>query len=187
MKKSIISIISIVSILISSFSVSAADVPREAAPGNASNEAIIIVESFVGDILTEVQNGLGYADARAKSNRIFFEAFLKGQTNGYSYGELVDIANAAIWQYRDMYLRPDFYANNLEKVRIIIAPVIEDYQSGKITYVEAEFNARTRIYQSVKPDFNPDVEYMKDPLSRDIPAVDNSLFILARKLILESK
>ena len=187
MKKSIIFIISIVSILISSFSVSAADVPREAAPGNASNEAIIIVESFVGDILTEVQNGLGYADARAKSNRIFFEAFLKGQTNGYSYGELVDIDNAAIWQYRDMYLRPDFYTNNLEKVRVIIAPVIEDYKSGKISYEEAEFNARNMIYQSVKPDFNPDVEYMKDPLSRDIPAVDNSLFILARKLILESK
>ena len=161
MKKSIISIISIVSILISSFSVSAADVPREAAPGNASNEAIIIVESFVGDILTEVQNGLGYADARAKSNRIFFNAWLNGQTNGYSYGELVDIANAAIWQYRDMYLRPDFYTNNLEKVRVIIAPVIEDYKSGKISYEEAEFNARNMIYQSVKPDFNPDVEYMK--------------------------
>ena len=186
MKKSIISIISIVSVLLSSFSVSAAEVPRESVPCNAANEAIIFVERFIGDILTEVQNGLGYADARAKSNRIFFEAFLKGQTNGYSYGELVDIANAAIWQYRDMYLRPDFYANNLEKVRIIIAPVIEDYQSGKITYVEAEFNARTRIYQSVKPDFNPDVEYMKDPLSRDIPSVDNSLFILARKLILNS-
>ena len=187
MKKSIISIISIVSVLISSFSVSAAEVPRESAPCNASNEAIIFVESCIGDILTEVQNGLGYSDARAKSNRIFFDAFLKGQTNGYSYGELVDIANAAIWQYRDMYLRPDFYANNLEKVRIIIAPVIEDYKSGKITYAEAEFNARNRIYQSVKPDFNPDVEYMKDPLSRDIPSVDNSLFILARKLILESK
>ena len=187
MKKSIIYIISIVSVLLSSFSVSAAEVPRESVPCNAANEAIIFVESCIGDILTEVQNGLGYADARAKSNRIFFEAFLKGQTNGYSYGELVDIANAAIWQYRDMYLRPDFYANNLEKVRIIIAPVIEDYQSGKITYVEAEFNARTRIYQSVKPDFNPDVEYMKDPIYRDIPAVDNSLFILARKLILESK
>ena len=62
---------------------------------------------------------------------------------------------------------------------------IEDYKSGKITYAEAEFNARNRIYQSVKPDFNPDIEYMKDPLSRDIPSVDNSLFILARKLILE--
>ena len=30
-----------------------------------------------------------------------------------------------------------FYANNLEKVRTIIAPVIEDYKSGRITYVEA--------------------------------------------------
>ena len=187
MKKSIISVISIVSILISSFSVNAAEVPKESAPCNATNEAIFVVENFIGDILTEVQNGLGYADARAKSNRIFFNAWLNGQTNGYSYGELVDIANNAIWQYRDMYLRPDFYANNLEKVRVIIAPVIEDYKSGKITYAEAEFNARTKIYQSVKSDFNPDVEYMKDPLSRDIPVVDNSLFILARKLILESK
>ncbi|MBO5020793.1 MAG: hypothetical protein J6D52_09025, partial [Clostridia bacterium] len=162
----------------------AADVSRESAPCNATNEAIVVVESLIGDILTEVQNGLGYADARAKSNRIFFNAWLNGQTNGYSYGELVDIANAAIWQYRDMYLRPDFYANNLEKVRTIISPVIEDYKSGKITYAEAEFNARTRIYQSVNPSFNPDVEYMKDPLSRDIPSVDNSLFILARKLLL---
>ena len=99
----------------------------------------------------------------------------------------MDIANAAIWQYRDMYLRPDFYVNNLEKVRIIIVPVIEDYKSGKITYAEAEFNARTRIYQSVKPDFNPNVEYMKDPLSRDIPSIDNSLFILARKLLIQCK
>ena len=80
-----------------------------------------------------------------------------------------------------------FFVNNLEKVRVIIAPVIEDYKSGKITYSEAEFNAQNKIYQSVNPDFNPDVEYMKDPLSRDIPSVDNSLFILARKLILESK
>ena len=103
------------------------------------------------------------------------------------YGELVDIANAAIWQYRDMYLRPDFYVNNLEKVRLIIAPVIEDYKSGKISYEEAEFNARTKIYQSVKPDFDPNVEYMKDPFSRDIPSVDNSLFILAKKLLLDSK
>ena len=162
----------------------AAEVPRESAPCNATNEAIVIVERFIGDILTEVQNGLGYADARAKSSRIFFKAWLNGQINGYSYCELVDIANSAIWQYRDMYLRPDFYTNNLEKVRVIIALVIEDYKSGKITYTEAEFNARNRIYQSVKPDFNPNVEYMKDPLSRDIPSVDNSLFILARKLLL---
>ena len=86
-----------------------------------------------------------------------------------------------------MYLRPDFYANNLEKARTIIAPVIKDYKLGKITYAEAEFNTRNMVYQSVNPSFNPDVEYMKDSLSRDIPPMDNSLFILARKLILESK
>ena len=183
MKKIIICLI--ITMTITS-TVNAAEVPRESAPCNATNEAIVVVESFIGDILTEVQNGLGYADARAKSNRIFFNAWLNGQTNGYSYGELVDIANAAIWQYRDMYLRPDFYANNLEKVGVIIAPVIEDYKSGKITYAEAEFNARNKIYQSVNPDFNPNVEYMKDPLSRDIPSVDNSLFILARKLLLSN-
>lgn len=181
MKKIIICLI-ITMLIIST--VNAAEVPRESAPCNVTNEAIVIVESFIGDILTEVQNGLGYADAGAKSNRIFFNAWLNGQTNGYSYGELVDIANNAIWQYRDMYLRPDLYANNLEKVRVIIAPVLEDYKSGKITYLEAEFNARTKIYQSVNPSFNPDVEYMKDPLSRDIPSVDNSLFIIARALIM---
>ena len=183
MKKIIICLIFTITI---TSTVNAAEVPRESAPCNATNEAIVIVESFIGDILTEVQNGLGYADARAKSNRIFFNAFLKGQTNGYSYGELVDIANCAIWQYRDMYLRPDFYANNLEKVRVIIAPVIEDYKSGKITYAEAEFYARSKFYQSVNPSFNPDVEYMKDPIYRDIPSVDNSLFILARKLLLNA-
>ena len=183
MKKFVVFIVVIT--MFTSMGVNAAEVPRESAPCNATNEAINVVESFIGDILTEVQNGLGYADARVKSNRIFFNAWLNGQTSGFSYGELVDIANNAIWQYRDMYLRPDFYTNNLENVRAIIAPIIEDYKSGKITYAEAEFNARNRIYQSVKPDFNPDVEYMKDPLSRDIPSVDNSLFILARKLILE--
>ena len=130
MKKSIISIISIVSVLISSFSVSAAEVPRESAPCNAANEAIIFVESCIGDILTEVQNGLGYSDARAKSNRIFFDAFIKGQTNGYSYGELVDIANCAIWQFPDWYeesllehYEGTYFPNHMEK-------------AGKASYVE---------------------------------------------------
>ena len=181
MKKIII--VLIITILITS-TASAAEVPRESAACNATNEAIVIVESFIGDILTEVQSGLGYADARAKSNRIFFDAWLNGLTNGYSYGELVDIANAAIWQYRDMYLRPDFYTNNLEKVRAIIAPVIEDYKSGKITYAEAAFDARVKIYQSVNPVFNLEAEFTKDPIYRDIPPVDNSLFIIVRKLIL---
>ena len=165
----------------------AAEVPRESAPCYATNGSIIMAENHIGDILTEVQNGLGYADARAKSNVIIFNAWLNGQTCGYSYSELVDIANNAIWQYRDMYLRPDFYINNIERVQTIIAPVIEDYKSGKITYTEAEFNARIAIYQSVNPVFNPDVEFAKDICYRDIPSVDSGLFIIARKLLLESK
>lgn len=79
---------------------------------------------------------------------------------------------------------PNFYVNNLKKVRAIIVSVIEYYKSGRITYAEAELNARNKIYKSAKPNFNPSVEYMKDPLSRDIPSVDNSLFIIARGLIL---
>ena len=134
-----------------------------------------------------MQNGLGYADARAKSNRIIFNAFLNGQTNGFSYGELVDIANGAIFHYRNAYLRPNFYMENVERVRNIITLVIEDYKSGKITYTEAEFNVRVKIYQSINPSFNPDVEFAKDPIYRDIPPIDNSLFAIARKLILESK
>ena len=106
---------------------------------------------------------------------IIFNAWLNGPNCGYSYGELVDIANNAIWQYRDMYLRPDFYINNIVRVQSIIAPVSEDFKSGKITYTEAEFNARIAIYQSVNPAFNPDMEFTKDTCYRDIPSVDSGL------------
>jgi len=44
-----------------------------------------------------------------------------------------------------------------------------------------------KIYQSVNPAFNPDEECAKDTCHRDVPSVDNSLFTIARKLILESK
>ncbi len=185
MKKLIISIASIIVILTSSITANAATVPRESAPCYATENVIACAEMLIGDILNEVQNGLGYADARAKSNAIIFQAFLSSQTNGYSYGELVDIASNAIWQNRDMYLRPDFYIDNVERVRTIITPVIEDYKSGNITYEQAEFNARVKIYQSVNPAFNPDVGYMKYPIYRDIPAVDNNVFIILRNLLLE--
>ncbi len=175
--------------LVSVFSTTtyAAEVPRESAPCNATEEAIVTAEGLIGDVLTDVQNGLGYADARAKSNRIIFNAFLNGQTNGFSYGELVDIANGAIFHYRNAYLRPNFYIENVERVRSTITSVIEDYKTGKIAYTEAEFNARVKIYQSINPSFNPDIEFAKDPICRDIPPVDNSLFAIARKLILDSK
>ena len=186
MKKLSIILITI-SIMASAVTVNAAPVPRESAPCNATEHKIIVAESFISGILDEVKNGMGYADARAKSNRIFFNAWLNGQTSGYSYGELTAIANNAIFQYRDMYLRPNFYIENEEKVRAIIADVITQYANGEIDYTKAEFNARVKIYQSVNPAFNPDEEFAKDTCYRDIPSVDNSLFTIARKLILEAK
>ena len=130
---------------------------------------------------------MGYADARAKSNVIIFSAWLNGQTDGYAYGELTPIANNAIYQYRDMYLRPNFYIENEKKVRDIIAEVIMQYANGEIDYNKAEFNARVKIYQSVNSTFNPDEEFSKDSCYRDIPPVDNGMFIIARKLLFEVK
>jgi hypothetical protein len=183
MKKTIICLITL-AMLTSIVTVNAAPVPRESAPCNATEHQIIVAESFISGILDEVKNGMGYADAKAKSNRIFFNAWLNGQTSGYSYGELTAIANNAIFQYRDMYLRPNFYIENEEKVRAIIAEVITQYANGEIDYTKAEFNARVKIHQSINPLFNADVEFSKDPICRDIPPVDNSLFAIARKLLI---
>ncbi|MDO4563352.1 MAG: hypothetical protein Q4C12_05910 [Clostridia bacterium] len=186
MKRKIISIITIV-LALSVLSANAASVPRESAPVCATEEQIIVTENLVGHILDEVQGGLGYAEARAKSNAVIFNAWLGGQTSGFAYGDLVNIANNAIWQYRDMYLRPQFYIENEEKVRAIIADVITQCANGEIDYIKACETARTKIYQSVNPNFNPDVEYAKDSCYRDIPEVDSSLFAIARKLLINSK
>ena len=92
MKKLSIILITI-SLMASTITANAAPVPRESAPCNATEHQIIVAESYISAILDEVKKGIGYADARAKSNRIFFNAFIKGQTSGYSYGELTAIAN----------------------------------------------------------------------------------------------
>lgn len=181
--KRIIAIITVFITLSSVFSVQAAEVPRESLPYNATEEQIIVTERLVGHIFDEVINGMGYSDARAKSNVIIFNAWLNKQTDGYAFGELVNIANNAIWQYRDLYLRPNFYTENEARVRAIIADVITLYQNGEIDYEKACFEARVKIYQSVNPLFNPDIEFAKDTCYRDIPSVDNSLFAIARKIL----
>ncbi len=181
-------IFALLTILLHASTTVRAEIYQEAAlPANATEEQMLVAEQLVGDVYKEVQNGLGYANARAKSNRIIFEAWLCGQTSGYAYGDLVNIANNTIYQYRDMYLRPHLYAENEEKVQYIIADVIENYRNDVLDYTQACFNARIKIYQSVNPLFNPDVEYAKDACYRDIPVVDSRLFIIARKLLLEVK
>ena len=186
MKKISIFLITL-SLTASAVTANAAPVPKESLPCYVTTEQVAVTENLISGILEEVKNGLEYADARAKSNVIIFNAWLNGQTSGYAYGELTPIANNAIYQYRDMYLRPNFYIENEEKVRDIIAEVITQYANGEIDYTKAEFNARVKIYQFVNPAFNPDEEFAKDICYRDIPPIDNGMFTIARKLILESK
>ena len=66
MKKSIISSLLIISILISSFSVNATEVPKESAPCYATDEAIAVVENLMGDIFTESPNRIGICRCKSK-------------------------------------------------------------------------------------------------------------------------
>ena len=183
MKKLIV----ILSILMISTSVSAAEIPPESLPSNATFECMEYTETLISDILDKVQNGLGFSDARAEARRRFFNLVVSGRSNGYSFSQLSEIASNAIFQYRDMYLRPEFYVQNEEKVRCLILDVLEEYRLGRIDYNEAKKRAYEKIYQSADASFDYDREFSKDTCYRNIPSVDNSLFTIARKLILEER
>ena len=174
-------------LLMISTTVSAAEIPPEALPSNATFECMEYTETIISDILDKVQNGLGFSDAQAEARRRFFNLVISGQSNGYSFSQLSEIASNVIFQYRDMYIRPEFYTQNEEKVRNIISDVLEEYRIGRIDYNEAKKRAYERIYQSADASFNYDREFAKDTCYRNIPTVDNSLFTIARKLILAER
>ena len=90
-------------------SVSASEIPVESTPCNATVESIAITEQLISDELTAVQNGEGYQPAWAKASRKISDAVIAKQTTGYGYADLANIARNALIQYRDMYLRPDYY------------------------------------------------------------------------------
>lgn len=184
-KSSKIMIFIITAVLATSTAAFATEVPRESAPENATEENIVITENLIGGILDEVQNGLGYADARNKANNKIFNAVIANETNGLGYGILSSIASNAIFSYRDIYLRPDYYKEAEEKVKVLIADIITEVEKGK-DYTEARKDAYTRIYQSVNPSFNPET-LSADFCYWDIPAVDSALFNRARKLLLEAQ
>ena len=180
-------IVLISAILMFSTSVSAMEIPPESLPSNASFECMEYTESIISDILDKVQNGLGFSDARAEARRRFFTLVVSGQSKGYSFSQLSEIASNAIFQYRDMYLRPEFYTQNKDKVRQQISGVLEEYKLGKIDYIEAKKRSYEKIYQSVDASFDYDADFAKDTCYRNIPSVDNSLFTIARKLILAER
>ena len=174
-------------VVLSSTPVLAAEVPKEAAPINATEESIIITENLISPILEEVKNGLGFGEAWGKASREIHSAVLAGNTNGYGYADLTAIARNAILQYRDMYLRPNYYAQQEPVITARIADLITAVENGSMDYATARKEAYTRIYQSINPSYTPNTDIAADPIYLDIPAVDSAQFTIARKLLLEAE
>ena len=164
----------------------AAEIPQEAVPVYLTGESVCITEKLISPILEEVQNGLGFGEAWGKASREIHSAVLAGNTNGYGYADLTAIARNAILQYRDMYLRPDYYAQQEPVVKTLIADLITAAGNGTMDYAAAREAAYTRIYQSVNPSYTLNPDMTIDHIYLDIPAVDSAMFTIARKLLLEA-
>ena len=178
-------LITIIAVFIISTTVNAAEIPIESTPCYATSESTIIAERLMCDILDEVKGGMGFADAMNKANGRIYNEVLAGNTNGYGYAILSSTARNAIFQYRDMYLRPDYYANSEAAVKTLIADLIADVQTGTKDYNTAIKEAYIRIYKTADSSFNPESCYMTDFCYWDIPPVDSAVFTAARKLLLK--
>lgn len=161
----------------------AAEIPRESAPLNTTEQQICIVENLIGDILDEVQSGkLGYTLAAGYANTRIRKAVMANQTSGNGYGILSPIAQNTIRVMTDMQLRPEAYSQAEEELKILLADLITEVQNGNY-YMEAVKEAYEIIYQSVDASFDYGEQFSLDACYRDIPAVGNEKFIVARKLI----
>ena len=164
----------------------AEEIPRESLPRNTPPGSIPVAERLISGILDEVAAGMGYSDAKIKAHNTILDAVLANETDGYGFAILSAIANNAIFEYRDMYLRPEYYKQAEEQVRVLISDLIEQVKNGG-NYEEARKAAYTRIYQTADPSYNPDEYYLMDFCYWDVPAVDSALFNRARKLLLDAQ
>ena len=184
MKKLITLIIAM--LLTTTITVGAAEIPQYSVPIIANDESVEIVENIMGDILEHIQSGLGFGLAQGIVNTRIRKAVLDGKTNGYSFTVLSVTAANAMRQARDMYLRPEFYADNEAKLRILLSDLIADIANGTKDYPTAKSEAYIRIYKSVDPNFNPDEQFKLDVCYQDIPPVADAMFTIARKLLTEA-
>lgn len=164
----------------------AEEIPRESLPRNTPPGSIPVAERLISGILDEVVAGMGYSDAKIKAHNTILNAVLANETDGYGFAILKAIANNAIFEYRDMYLRSEYYRQAEEQVRALIADLIEQVKNGG-DYEEARKAAYTRIYQTADPSYDPDEYYLMDFCYWDVPAVDSALFNRARKLLLNAQ
>lgn len=184
MKK--ISILLVTAILsISAVTATAAAIPRETAPESATEEEIVIVENLISDILDEVYKGAGYGTASARANTKIRKAVMNGETCGYGYGVLSPISQNAIRTVRDMYLRPDYYAQLENKLNVLLADLITDVQNGK-DYDTAYEEAKTKIYQTANPSYNTAVDRAGDFCYWNVPPIDYAEFTVTRKLLINA-
>lgn len=183
MKKIKTMLLTITAITVMTQSVFATDIPVESYPDNATDESVAITQNLIGGILDEVQNGLGYQPAWCKANNAVFAAVLANETGGYGYADLAAIARNAILQCRDMYLRPEYYAEKENTVRALISDLINEVENEATDYKTAEKQAYTRIYQTAEPTFNPDTDCVGDFCYWDMPPIDSALLTQARKLL----
>ena len=165
----------------------AAEIPVECAPENATPESIAITENLISPILDEVQNGLGYQPAWCKAHNAVFNAVLAGNTNGYGYLDLAAVARNALIYYRDVYLRPEYYAERKTAAKALLSDLICEVENGTKDYDTALKEAYTKIYQSINPTFVPNEEIGVDRIYLDIPAADTVMFTQARKLLKEAQ
>lgn len=165
----------------------AAEIPVECAPENATPESIAITENLISPILDEVQNGLGYQPAWCKAHNAVFNAVLAGNTNGYGYLDLAAVARNALIYYRDVYLRPEYYAEKEAAAKVLLSDLICEVENGTKDYDTALKEAYTKIYQSISPDYVPNEEIGIDRIYLDIPAADTVMFTQARKLLKEAQ
>lgn len=162
----------------------AAEIPVECAPENAAPESIAITENLISPILDEVQNGLGYQPAWCKAHNAVFNAVLAGNTNGYSYLDLAAVARNALIYYRDVYLRPEYYAERETAAKLLLSDIISEVENGTKDYDAALKEAYTKIYQTINPAYVP---IGIDRIYLDIPAADTVMFTQARKLLKEAQ
>ena len=185
MKKIIIYTITAI-LTLSNTVANAASIPRETTPLNATEEQTQIVENLIGDILDEVQSDrLCYGLAAGYANTRIRKAVIANQTNGNGYGILSPIAQNAIRYYRDLLLRPDYYKQTEEKLRVLLADLMIEVQNGK-DYNVAYDEARIMLYKAADASFNPDIDMVGDFCYWNVPPVDSAEFTVARKLINEA-
>ena len=128
---------------------------------------------------------MGFQPAWTTASRKIFDAVINKQTNSYGYADLANITRNALIQYRDMYLRPDYYNTQNEKVHSLIADIITEVQNGK-DYNEALKEGYIRIYQSIDPSYVPNTKIAVDNIYLNIPSADVIMFSRARKFLHEA-